>query len=72
MYFGHKGDYFVKNKFHQVPKTIQDKRNRIRLQQEEGRKRKAQKAWLKGLPRWKKKNSKPINSPTRFIEIVYY
>jgi hypothetical protein len=42
MYFGHKGDYFAKYKFHQVPKTIEDEREKIHLQREEEQKCKAQ------------------------------
>jgi hypothetical protein len=54
LHFGHKGNYFSQYKFHQVPKTIQDEKDRIKQQQEDERKRKAQKAGLFGLPKWKK------------------
>ena len=30
LHFGHKGNYFAQSKFHHVPKTIQDKRDRIK------------------------------------------
>jgi hypothetical protein len=54
IYFGYKRDYFANYKFHQVPKTIEDERERIHLQREEERKLKAQKVWILGLPKWKK------------------
>jgi hypothetical protein len=36
-------DFDAKYKFHQVPKTIQDQKDKIRLQKEEEQKRKSQK-----------------------------
>jgi hypothetical protein len=55
IYFGHNREYFAKYKFNQVPKTIQDQKDKIRLQKEEEQKRKAPKIWLFGLPNCKKK-----------------
>jgi hypothetical protein len=38
-----------------VPKTIQGSKDKIHLQKEEERKRKALEAWISSLPKWKKK-----------------
>jgi hypothetical protein len=55
--FGHKGPYFTKYKFHQLPKTVEIQRKRIRQQEEERENRKAQATWLNNLPRCKKKKT---------------
>jgi hypothetical protein len=57
LHIEHNGNYSAEYKFHQVPKTIQDERDRIQQRLEDKQKHAAQKAWLCGLPKWKKKKT---------------
>jgi hypothetical protein len=44
VHFGHKGHYFEKYKFHQIPKTLQERQNKRHSRKEAIQKHKAQEA----------------------------